>query len=140
MKKAFIIMMLIGVILVGCNDKNGTPLITIDYLKENAKIGMTEKEIKDKFGQEVFRDFGDGSDVWIFDKTKEDYSYTPDLQRVAFDEIKSGNIQYQLYINMINKKVNMFSYFYKGGNEEVWLIEITPDGIQKEKQASHTIK
>ncbi|WP_157256779.1 hypothetical protein [Paenibacillus sp. Soil750] len=122
----------------GCSDQNKNPLITIEYLKDNAKIGMTENEIKNKFGQEAFRGYGDGSDVWIFDKTKESFKYTPDIQRVAHGEIKNGNLQYQLYINVIKNKTIMFSYFYKGDNGEIWQIVITPDGIQKETQVSHS--
>jgi hypothetical protein len=141
MKKLYFQIILLGSLLLlisGCNDQNSDPLITIEYLKDNAKIGMTENEIKDKFGQEAFRGYGDVSDVWIFDKTKESFKYTPDIQRVAHDEIKNGNLQYQFYINVIKNKAIMFSYFYKGDNGEIWQIQIIPDGIQKEIQVSHT--
>jgi hypothetical protein len=142
MKKVLIVIIILTLIFVinGCNKTSSNPLITIEYLKKHAKIGMTVKEIRDVFGKEVFRDFGDGSDVWIFDKTKSDYKYTPDLQHVAFDEIKNGNIQYQLYINVLNNKAFIFSYFYRGKNNEVWDFTITPDGEQKETQSSHTVK
>jgi hypothetical protein len=131
-----VLMLLIG----GCNDnKNVNPEITIEYLKENAKVGMTEKEIKEVFGQEVFRGYEDASMVWIFDKTTEDFEYTPDPQRVAFDEIRNGKIQYQLYINVVHNEAIMFSYFYKGDNNEVWESVITPDGIRKEIQVTHTL-
>jgi hypothetical protein len=64
--------------------------------------------------------------------------YTPDIQRVAQGEIKNGNLQYQLYINVIKNKAIMFSFFYKGDNGEIWKIVITPDGIQEETQVSHS--
>ncbi|MDF2647544.1 MAG: PhoU family transcriptional regulator [Paenibacillus sp.] len=140
MKKLYFHIIILGSLLLlnsGCNNPNSNPLITIEYLKDNAKIGMTENEIKDKFGQEAFRGYSD-SDIWIFDKTKENFKYTPDIQRVAHDEIKNGNLQYQLYINVSKNKAFMFSYFYKGDNGEIWQIQIIPEGIQKEIQVSHT--
>ncbi|GLX68037.1 hypothetical protein [Paenibacillus glycanilyticus] len=135
----FILLITIQTVISGCTENNlnsENPTITKEFLLKNAKVGMTESEITRLFGHEAFREFGDGSFVWIFDKVKNDFIYKPDLQKVAFEDIKKGNIEYQLYINVINNKAIMFSYFYKGDNNEIWNFEIHSDGSVNDAQAS----
>jgi hypothetical protein len=93
--KYLILILFIATILVfesGCSKEtiSTNTTITKEFLKVHAKIGMTKSEISNTFGQEAFRKFGDGSYVWIFDKVINIYKYTPDLQRVAFEDIKEG--------------------------------------------------
>ncbi|WP_115993230.1 hypothetical protein [Cohnella lupini] len=131
------LVMSLQLFIIGCsnNNKDINPNITREFLKQHAVIGMTDSEISIVFGKEAFREFGDGSFVWIFDRVTNNYTYKPDLQRVAFEDIKSGKIKYQLYINELENKAFMFSYFYKGDNNEVWNYEIRPDGTS-DKQAT----
>jgi hypothetical protein len=135
-----ILFVIFSLFISGCNEnnqKNKNPIITKEFVIQNAKIGITEDEISDIFGKEVFRGYGDGSYVWIFDKVRNDFKYIPDLQRVAFNEIKNEKIEYQLYINVIDNKAFMYSYFYKGNNDEVWNYEIH-SGSKNDSQASYT--
>ncbi|GGD57602.1 hypothetical protein [Paenibacillus nasutitermitis] len=136
-KVIVIILLVLTFAIIGCNRASFAPLITIEYLKEHAKIDMTEEELRDVFGHEVFNEFGDGSDVMIFDKTKSDFKYSPDLQHVAFQDIMAGNVQYQLYINLLNNKAFMYSYFYLGTNNEIWVLTLSPDGEWKQTQSSN---
>ena len=53
--------------------------------------------------------------------------YKPSLEEVAFDEIKKGKFDYQLYINYTDKKAFMYSYFYKGDDGKVWQYAISPN-------------
>jgi hypothetical protein len=139
MKRVLLVIniLLLMFVIIGCNKTSSNQLLTNEYLKEHAKIGMTEEELREAFGKEVFNDFGDGSDVMIFDETNGDFTYKPDLQHVAFNDIKNGNLEYQLYVNLKDNKAFMFSYFFRGENNEVWLLTLTPDREWKETQTSN---
>ncbi len=112
---------------------------TIDkeYIKKHAKIGLTELEITETFGNIYLKGNVDNSDVWLFDKTKEGFEYKKDINRVAHEAIKNNDVEYQLFIIVKNNKTMMFSYFYKGDNEQVWEYVVNPDGTILEAQVSH---
>ncbi|MBD3918601.1 PhoU family transcriptional regulator [Paenibacillus sp. PR3] len=139
MKNSILSLVFIAILITmfGCSDKShdNSPAITKEYLKQNAKSGLTETEITDLFGEPTLNEYGDGSFVWIYDEAMNNFTYKPDIQKVEFDEIKKGNIKYQLYINVVDKKAIMFSYFYRGDNNEVWNYEITANG-SNDRQAS----
>ena len=61
-------------------------------------------------------------------RTKPEYNYKPDLNKVEHDAIKRGDIEYQLFIILKEKQAIMFSYFYTRENNEVWQYVLNPDG------------
>ncbi|MCY9547013.1 PhoU family transcriptional regulator [Lysinibacillus xylanilyticus] len=113
-------------LLVACSNKEA--VITKKFVEDNAKIDLTYDEVRDIFGKETLSDIVDHTETWLYDSAKQNnIEYTPSLEVVAFDEIKNGKLDYQLYINFIDRKAFMYSYFYKGDDGKVWQYTITPD-------------
>lgn len=120
------------VILVACSPENAAsdkePKVTKEYMEENAEIGLTYEEVRERFGKEDLADVVDSTETWLYDSTQHnDFSYDRSLEAIASDEIKSGDLDYQLYINFIDEKAFMYSYFYKGDDGKVWQLQLTPD-------------
>lgn len=120
-------------ILVGCSNENGDNStkeieITKEFLEENAEVGLTYSEIRERFGTESFADVVDNTETWLFDSAQfNDFEYDKSLEVVSFDEIKSGNLEYQLFINFFEEEAFMYSYFYLGEDGKVWQYQIIPD-------------
>ena len=117
-------------VLVACSNENGddSVKITRGFVEENAEIGLTYDEVREKFGVEELADIVDNTETWLYDSTQySDFEYEKNLESVSHDEIKSGNLEYQLYINFINEKAFMYSYFYLGDDGKVWQYQITPN-------------
>lgn len=111
-------------------EKNGsksTFAITKEFLKSNAKIGITKQEVKGIFGKNHVSGFVDSSDIWMYDKVKNNHPYEKSLETVAFQDIKDELIHYQLFINFLDGKAFMYSYFYKGEDGKVWEYVVNPD-------------
>lgn len=103
--------------------------ITKEFVEDNAEIGLTYNEVRKLFGTEELADVVDNTETWLYDSTLDsDYEYNQSLESVAFEEIKEGNIGYQLYINFVDEKAFMYSYFYLGEDGKVWQYQITPNG------------
>lgn len=134
----FLAFILITIIISGCSSNHeSNQAIDLEYFKKTAKIGMTEVEMQEAFGQEPISDHVDNSDVWLFDRTKPEYKYKPDLNKVENDAIKKGDIEYQLFIILKEKQAIMYSYFYRGENNEVWQYVLNPDGTILNNQVSN---
>ena len=117
-------------VLVACSNENGddSVKITTGFVEENAEVGLTYDEVREKFGVEELADIVDNTETWLYDSTQySDFEYEKNLESVSHDEIKSGNLEYQLYINFINEKAFMYSYFYLGDDGKVWQYQITPN-------------
>ncbi len=56
-----------------------------------------------------------------------DFEQKRSLESIASEEIQEGNLKYQLYINFMDKKAFMYSYFYFGDDGKVWQCQITPN-------------
>lgn len=54
-----------------------------------------------------------------------DFEYDRTVEVVASDEILSGDLKYQLYINFVEEKTFVYSYFYLGEDGRVWEYQIS---------------
>ena len=116
-------------ILVACSNENGDDTIDItkDFVEENAEIGLTYDEVRERFGAEELSDIVDNTETWLYDSTQyNNFDYDKSLEAVSHDEIKSGNLEYQLYINM-DEKAFMYSYFYLEDDGKVWQYQVIPN-------------
>jgi hypothetical protein len=142
MKKFLVILFLLTTILFGCsndssnskNDTNELFEITKELVEENGKIGLTKYEVKDIFGEYSLAGEGEfeGNEVWLYDSVKDDFEYEKSLQSVAFDELRSENVKYQLYINFVDDKTMMYLYIYKGEDGQLRNFQVNPDGSTQE--------
>lgn len=102
-----------------------TMAITKEFLEVNAEIGMTKQGIKGIFGKNHVSDFT--SDIWMYDKVKNNYQYEKSVETVAFQDIKDELVHYQLFINFMDGKAFKYSYFYKGDDGKIWEYVVNPD-------------
>ena len=120
-------------VLAACSNENGDNTtkeveITKEFVEENAEVGLTYDEVRERFGTEELADIVDNTETWLYDSTQNrDFEYEKSLESVSHDEIKSGNLEYQLYINFMDEKAFMYSYFYLGDDGKVWQYQITPN-------------
>lgn len=120
-------------ILVACSNKDDATfdkeiVITKEFVEDHAKVGLTYSKVRETFGTEELADVVDHTETWLYDSSQHnDFKYHQSLEVVAFDEIKSGNLDYQLYVNFMEEKALMYSYFYKGEDGNVWQYQITPN-------------
>lgn len=129
--KKFVLWLSCIFIMAACSSEGGTsneePILTKEYIEENAKIGLTYDEAREIFGTEDLSDVVDSTETWLYDSTRHsDYEYTQSLEVIASEEIKSGELDYQLFLNFMDEKVFMYSYFYKGEDGKVWQYQLTP--------------
>ena len=129
----FVALMLL---LVACSDDTiveDEPLIyeerqyiTKKFIEENAKVGLTTEEVQDIFGHMPVTGIVDQTETWLYDSSSyEQLVYSQDLAAFAADEIKQEKLAYQLYINFVEDKAIMYSYFYKGDDGNVWQYQVT---------------
>ena len=130
MKKLFGFLCLLTILAACSNDNDATKEITITkaYVEDNAEVGLTYDEVRERFGQEELSDVVDHTETWLYDVTSDsDYEYEKSLEVVAFEEIMSGHVDAQLYINFFDEKAFMYSYFYLGDDGKVWQYQVIPD-------------
>ncbi|MCM3387796.1 PhoU family transcriptional regulator [Ureibacillus chungkukjangi] len=131
MKRILVYLSLLFILIACSNEQedNSTSdvYITKAFIEENAEIGLTFNEVRERFGTEVLSVFGEGMDNWLYDSAQySDFKYDRTIEVVAFDEILSGDLEYQLYINFREEKALMYSYFYLGEDGKVWQYQINP--------------
>ncbi len=132
MKKILVCISLLF-ILVACSNANddkptGNVEITKAFIEENAEVGLTYSQVRERFGTEVLAEVVDNTETWLYDSTQfKHFEYNPTLEGVAHEEIKSGALEYQLYINFSEEEAYMYSYFYLGEDGKVWQYQITPN-------------
>ena len=149
MKRLFYltVVALILSLLVACSDDTiveDEPLIYEErkyiskkFIEENAKIGITTEEAEDVFGQAPVTGVADQTETWLYDSTAyKQLTYNQNLVAFAVDEIKQEALDYQLYINFVEDKAVMYSYFYKGDDGNVWQYEVTDGEKPVEKIVS----
>ena len=133
------VVVLILSILVACSDDTiieDEPLIyeerqyiSKEFIKLNAKIGITTEEAEDVFGQAPVTGMTDQTETWLYDSTAyKQLTYNQDLTAFAADEIKQEALDYQLYINFVEDKAVKYSYYYKRDDGNVWQYEVTDTG------------
>ena len=143
MRKIVVCSIFIIVLLTACSNgskNNATQEIDITkrFLEEHAEIGLTYNEVRKRFGAEKLADVVDNTETWLYDSTQNnDFEYNRSLESVAFEEIKEGNLEYQLYINFMDKKTFMYSYFYLGEDGKVWQYQITSNGEPQNNPVSN---
>lgn len=122
-------MLLIASTLVACsNDTSSTndDILTKSFVEENAEVGLTYDEVRERFGKEELGDVVDNTETWLYDATSEDdFEYDKTLEVVAFEEIKSGDVDAQLYITFVEEKAFVYSYFYLGVDGRVWQYQVS---------------
>lgn len=128
--KEILEMLFIKCTLIVClTDTNFTneDVLTKSFVEENAEVGLTYDQVRERFGTEELADFEDNMETWLYDATSEDdFEYDKTLKVVAFEEIKSGDVDAQLYINFFDKKAFVYSYFYLGEDGRVWQYQVNP--------------
>ena len=96
-------------------DDTEDPKITKEFLEQNAKLNISYEEVREIFGEEDHSEPIDGTITWIYDNAKSnDFTYDRTAEVVASDEIKSEQLDYQLFVNFIDEKAAVYSYMYKG--------------------------
>ena len=131
-------------LLVACSDDSiieDEPLIyeerqyiSEEFIKLNAKIGITPEEVEDVFGQALVTGEVENKETWLYDSTAyKQLTYDQDLVAFAADEIKQEALDYQLYINFVEDKAVKYSYYYKGDDGNVWQYEVTDSEKPVEK-------
>lgn len=124
-------------ILFGCSDATSTKETIDKELVENkAEIGLTKNEVSAIFGEEYFSGKGEGenTEVWVYDKVKDDFEYEKSVQRVPFQEISNGDVEYQLFINFVGDESFMYLYIYRGEDGELRQYQVNPDGTKLERK------
>lgn len=131
MKKILVCISLMFIIVACSNENDYTSTdevkITKAFVKENAEIGLSYSEVRERFGTEALSGVFDNTETWLYDSTQSnDFKYNQTADSIASEEIKSGNLGYQLYINFIEEEAYMYSYFYLGEDGKVWQYQVNP--------------
>lgn len=135
-----LLIVLLSFILFGCSDVNSesdsSPILDKEFVEANAEIGQTKDEVEEIFGTKYFSGEGEfeTNEVWVYDKVKDDFEYEKSIQIVPFDEIREGNVDYQLYINFVEDETFMYLYIYRGEDGELWQYQVNPDGTTQDKK------
>lgn len=130
MKKILGMLLITGTLVACSNDTNSTndDVLTKSFVEENAEVGLTYEQVRERFGTEELADVVDNTETWLYDATSEDdFEYDKTLEVVAFEEIKAGDVDAQLYINFVEEKALMYSYFYLGEDDKVWQYQVIPN-------------
>lgn len=141
------IVLLISLLLVACsNDKSiqvkkdridnttmeqtkNETKITKEYVEKNAKIGLSYDEVREIFGTEQYSGIMDSTITYVYDSTiYKHYKYDQSGDAVASDALKSGKLDYQLYINFFEEKAYYYQYYFKGEDGEVWGYQVSSEG------------
>ncbi|WP_042350910.1 hypothetical protein [Bacillus massiliigorillae] len=140
-------MLLLSLFLVACSNENSIEVkkdksdnttveqtkeetkITKEFIKENAKFGASYDEVREIFGKEQYSGIMDKTMVFVYDSTTyKPFTYNQGGDAVAFDAIKSGKLDYQVYINFVEEKAVFYQYYFKGEDGEVWGYTVSSDG------------
>ncbi|MEK4130142.1 PhoU family transcriptional regulator [Solibacillus sp. FSL W8-0474] len=138
--KRVLLTVLLSFILFGCSDVNNesdsSPILDKEFVEANAEIGHSKDEVEEIFGTEYFSGEGEfeTNEVWVYDKVKDDFEYEKSIQIVPFDEIREGNVDYQLYINFVEGETIMYLYIYRGEDGELWQYQVNPDGTTQDRK------
>ena len=138
--KSVLLTVLLSFILFGCSDVNNesdsSPILDKEFVEANAEIGQSKDEVEERFGTEYFSGEGEfeTNEVWVYDKVKDDFEYEKSIQIVPFDEIREGNVDYQLYINFVEDETIMYLYIYRGEDGELWQYQVNSDGTTQDRK------
>lgn len=103
--------------------------ITKEFIEKNAKIGLSYDEVRERFGTEQYSGIMDRTMTFIYDSTTyKPFTYNQSGDAVAFDALKSGKLDYQLYINFVEEKAVYYQYYFEGEDGEVWGYTVSGDG------------
>lgn len=147
MRLKLIIILLISILLVACsNDKSiqvkkdgiynttieqteNETKITKEFVEKNAKIGLSYDEVREIFGTEQYSGIMDRTMTYVYDSTTyKPFTYNQSGDAVASEELKSGKLDYQLYINFFREKAYYFQYYFEGEDGEVWGYQVSSEG------------
>lgn len=136
-------MLILLLVLVACSNENSTKVkkeedsttgqvektkITKEFVEKNAKVGLSYDEVRKVFGTEQYSGIMDSTMTFVYDSTiYNPFTYNQSGDAVAFDALKSGKLDYQLYINFMEEKAVYYQYYFKGEDDEVWGYTVSDD-------------
>lgn len=133
-------MIILSLTLFGCSnvdsELDSNLILDKAFIEKNAEIGLNKGEVEKIFGDDYFSGEGDfeSNEVWVYDKVKDDFEYEKSPQIVPFEDIREGNVDYQLYINFVENEVIMYLYIYRGEDGELWQYQVNPDGTKQDRK------
>lgn len=146
MKKITVVLTLL-LILVACSNENAKEVekdnnspteqvenekITKEFVETNAVVGLSYDEVREVFGNEQYSGVMDNTMTFVYDSTiYKPFTYDQSDNVVAFDALKSEELDYQLYINFVEEKAVYYQYYFKREDGEVWGYNISSDGDRK---------
>jgi len=152
MKKITVVLTLL-LILVACSNENANEVvqdnnspieqvenekITKEFVETNAVVGLSYDEVREVFGNEQYSGIMDGGMIFVYDSTTyKPFTYDQSGNAVAFDALKSEELDYQLYINFIEEQAVYYQYYFKGEDGEVWGYTISSDGSSLTKSTGN---
>lgn len=132
-------------VLVACSNENSTEVnkenednttteqvekkkITKEFVEKNAKVGLSYDEVRKVFGTEQYSGIMDNTMTFVYDSTTyKPFTYNQSGDAIAFDALKSGKLDYQLYINFVEEKAVYYQYYFEGEDGEVWGYTVSSD-------------
>ena len=143
--KKLTMMLTLLLILVACSSENPTEVkeennnntseqaekekITREFVEENAKVGLSYDEVREVFGDEQYSGVMDNTMTFVYDSTPyKPFEYDQGGNAVAFEELKLGQLDYQLYINFWEEKAVYYQYYFKGDDGDVWGYTVSEEG------------
>lgn len=152
MKKIMVVLSLL-LILVACSNENanevkhdknssteqvGNEKITKEFVETNTVIGLSYDEVREVFGSEQYSGVMDNTMTFVYDSTTyKPFTYDQSDNVVAFNALKSKELDYQLYINFVEEKAVYYQYYFKGEDGEVWGYNISSDGSSLTKSTGN---
>lgn len=96
--------------------------ITLDYIKQNLKLGDTQEQVKMKFGSQYIEYLSvlNGNKVWRYNYVS-DKNYTFKGQYGDWEGLNSGRMKMQLFIDWTEEgTVGGFGIHYKGEDGKIY--------------------
>ena len=129
-------------ILSGCSSSttnNEKDYISKKYVEDNVKENLTKEEVIKRFGEPREKEVHSDKDyeIWLYDSGEKNKNYKPTFESVAFENILSGDIDYQFIVVISKDKAVSFSYFYEK-DDNVWEYKTTGDKESASTEKSTT--
>lgn len=123
-----LVFIVLGALVACSNNKQGNENIEItkDYVSEHAKEGLSGEEVKKIFGEPQLSGVIDNTETWLYYAPTDPANYEPSLEAVNHQAILDETVDYEFYINFVEEKAYIYSYFYKSG-EEVQEHQVLPE-------------
>jgi hypothetical protein len=105
---------------------------TVEYVFNNAKIGLSKEEVAKVFGSQYMETVSakDNEPIWRYDYVaKEGYKFEEGMDSGDIQGLKNGSMKMQLFITWgKTNKAFKYSLLYKGKDGKVYQYTLNPDG------------